>query len=97
MTGISEVLVLILLICGILILPRMFKPAPAKSAGASKKSPRSFSMKLRAGIVVSIVFPILAAFVIQPWKGQLIPYLAIGILPVGLAWALAWVLAARKK
>ncbi len=97
MTGISEMLVLILLICGILIVPRMFKPAPAKSGAKKNKAPQLFSMKLRAGIVVSIVFPILAAFVIRPWQDQLILYLSIGVLPVALAWGLVWVLAAKKK
>ncbi len=97
MTGISEVLVLILLICGILIVPRMFKPAPANSGAKKKKTPQLFSMKLRAGILVSIVFPILTAFVIRPWQDQLFLYLSIGLLPVAFAWGLFWVLAAKKK
>ncbi len=95
MTGISEILVLVLLICGLLILPRMFKPAP--KAHKKRIPPRSFNMKLRAGIVVSILFPLLLALAIKPWQGNLIRYVSLGILPVALGWALVWILSAQKK
>lgn len=95
MTGISEVLVLILLICGILILPRMLKPAPKSAAGPGK--PGVLGMKMRAGIVVSLIFPILTALVMKPWQDGLILYLSIGVLPVALAWGLAWILAAQRR
>jgi len=95
LTGISEILVLVLLICGILILPRMFKPAPKSLK--KKAGPTPFTMKLRAGIVVSILFPLLFALILKPWQGDLILYVSIGILPVALAWALIWILAAQKK
>jgi len=94
-TGISEILVLILLICGILILPRMFKPAPKPAKKTSL--PVSFNMKLRAGIVASVLVPVIAALIIQPWKENLLAYICTGVLPVVLTWALVWILAARKK
>ncbi|WDP88801.1 MAG: hypothetical protein HUN04_03240 [Desulfobacter sp.] len=94
MTGISEILVLILLISGILILPRMFKPAPA--AKSKKTAAKSLSMKLRAGIAISVLYPAVSALVLKPWQGNIVLYLSAGLLPVALAWALIWVLAAKK-
>jgi len=73
----------------------MLKPAP--KAAQKKKTQKFFTMKTRAGIVVSIVFPILTAFLMKPWQDKLIPYICIGILPVALAWGMVWILAAQKK
>ncbi len=94
MTGVSEILVLILLISGILILPRMFKPAPKAVQGKKKKL---LSKKKRAGIVVSLLIPIIAAMGLKPWNDNLVLFVSIGIIPVALAWATVWILAAQKK
>jgi len=92
LTGVSEILVLILLISGILILPRMFKPAP-KQVKSKKKT---LSKAKRAGIVVSILIPIIAAVVLKPWSGDLVLFVSIGILPVALGWSLVWIMAVKK-
>ncbi len=94
MTGVSEILVLILLISGILILPRIFKPAPKAVQGKKK---RTLSKKKRAGVVVSVLIPITAAMVLKPWNGNLVLFVSIGIIPVALAWAMVWILSAQKK
>ena len=93
MTGVSEILVLILLISGILILPRMFKPAP-KQVKSKKKT---LSKAKRAGIVLSVLIPITTALGFKPWSGNLVLFVCSGILPVVLAWAIVWILAAQKK
>ena len=95
LTGISEVLVLILLICGILIIPRMLKPAPA-SAGR-KKQIRTFGPKLRAGIVISVIYPVVCTLIIKPWQGDTVLFISVALLPVALAWALVWILSAKKN
>ena len=92
MTGVSEILVLILLISGILILPRMFKPAPKQVKGKKK----ILSKTKRAGIVASVLIPIIAAAGLKPWSGNLVLFICLGILPVAMAWALVWILAAKK-
>jgi len=93
LTGVSEVLILILLISGILILPRMFKPAPK---AVQRKKNKPLSKKARAGIVLSVVIPIAAAIGLKPWNGNFILFVSIGIIPVALAWALAWIVSAKK-
>ncbi|MEN8212343.1 MAG: hypothetical protein ABFR31_11545, partial [Thermodesulfobacteriota bacterium] len=66
MTGINEILVLVLLIACILILPRMFKEAPAKEVSSSKKF-KNLSAKIRFSIVLTLAYPIVAALYLKPW------------------------------
>ncbi len=96
MTGISEILVLVLLIACILILPRMFKGVPAKKASSSKKR-KQLSVKIRFGIVLTLVYPIAMALYIKPWNENIIPFVSFGIIPVFLIWAGVWIIAGRKK
>jgi len=94
LTGVSEILVLVLLISGILILPRMLKPAPSRKKAGTKKS---MSMKMRAGIVISVVFPSIMALYLKPWNENLILFVLLGAVPVALAWGIVWILAAKKQ
>jgi hypothetical protein len=34
---------------------------------------------------------------LKPWSGDLVLFICIGIIPVVLAWAIVWILAAQKK
>jgi hypothetical protein len=98
LTGISEILVLVLLIASILILPRMFKggESPVKKK-ASSITLKGLAVKTRFGIILTLMYPIAMGLYLRPWNGNLVPFLAMGILPVFLAWALVWVLAGRRK
>ncbi|MBC2705526.1 hypothetical protein [Desulfobacula sp.] len=96
MTGISEILVLVLLIACILILPRLFKGEPVKEEPSSKKLTR-LPAKIRFGIVLTLVYPTVAALYLKPWNENIISYLSYGIIPVFLVWAVAWIMSGRKK
>jgi len=96
LTGISEILVLALLIVCILILPRIFRSEPEKKPSFSKKAAK-LSSKVRLGILMSILYPFAAAIYLKPWNKNLTAFLSIGILPVFLGWGIAWVLAGRKQ
>jgi hypothetical protein len=93
-TGVSEILVLILLISGILILPRMLKPPAAGKAGNKRVR---LSQKKRAAIVISIVFPVACAMAIKPWEGHVLLFGVVGLVPVALGWAFYWILSAPEK
>ena len=97
MTGISEILVLILLILCILIVPRMLNPAPAGKKTKSKRPARLLTMKTRAAIVLSVTIISVAGLLTKPWQKGVIPFLTFGILPVGLGWAIAWIISAKKS
>ena len=94
MTGISEILVLILLISGILILPRMLKPRPADN---SRIKIARLSRKKRAAIVASVLYPIAVGLAVKPWEGPWLLFAVTALVPVILAWAVYWIVAAPKK
>jgi len=96
LTGISEILVLVLLIACILILPRLFKGEPVKKASSSKKL-KKLPAKIRFGIVLTLVYPVTMALYLKPWNENLISYISFGIIPVFLAWAVVWIISGRKK
>jgi len=95
-TGISEILVLVFLILVILILPRLFKPAPEKPLNRPSKAAR-LRPGMRAGIILTLVWPVVTALYWQPWQQNPVPFLSFGILPVFLSWSLVWIFAGRKK
>jgi hypothetical protein len=95
LTGISEILVLVLLITCILILPRMFK-APAELK-ISPKLIKKLSLKNRLAVVLTLVYPLAMALYLKPWNENLIAYISYAIVPVLLFYATIWILAARKK
>jgi len=96
LTGISEILVLVLLIACILIVPRLFKGEPVKKASYPKML-KKLNAKIRFCIVLSLIYPIAIALYLKPWNHNLIAYISSGIIPVILAWSIAWVLAGKKK
>ena len=97
MTGISEILVLVLLIACILILPRLFKGGEPAQKKSSTMKIKKLSTKARVGIVLSIVFPLAMALYLKPWDDHLVSYLSFGVFPVLLVWAMFWILAGKKK
>ncbi len=96
MTGVSEILVLVLLIACILIVPRLFKKEPVKKSSSAKKL-KKLSSKIRFGIVLTLVYPAAMALYLTPWNGNLVYYISFGIVPVLLAWAVVWIIAGKKK
>jgi len=94
LTGITEILVLFLLICAVLIVPRMMAPAPKKST--ARKGKKRLTARLRAGIVLSGLVPVVVALVLKPWAGNIISFVIFGILPIALAWGWFWIISARK-
>nr|WP_320192523.1 hypothetical protein [uncultured Desulfobacter sp.] len=97
MTGISEILVLVLLILCILIVPRMIAPKPSGKRKKTKSSAGIFTMKMRIAIVLSAAVLIISALWAKPWQGQILIFIVSGALPVALGWSLIWIFSARKK
>ncbi|CCK80389.1 hypothetical protein [Desulfobacula toluolica] len=96
MTGISEILVLVLLITCILILPRLLKGEPARKVASSKKITK-LGAKTRFSIILTIIYPVVMALYLKPWNDNFIVYISYGILPVFLCWSIVWVLSGKKR
>ena len=96
MASITEILTLVVIIIGILILPKMFRQEEKKSS-KNKLSINSISVLARFGIVVSILIPTISALVFQPWKKDLILFVLTGIIPLIIGWGIYWMRAGIKN
>ncbi|NOX33332.1 MAG: hypothetical protein GXP56_06285, partial [Deltaproteobacteria bacterium] len=70
------------------------EPVKKKS---SKKKLKKLSAKIRFGIILTIGYPLAMALYLKPWDENLIPYISYGVIPVFFIWAIAWILAGRRK
>ena len=96
-SGIQEILVIVLVISGIFLIPRMMKPRPAPQKVVLRRTPLKFSWTLRLAIILSILWPLACALYFKPWQQNLIPFATLGIGPVVVGWSFNWVLAGIKN
>ena len=96
-SGIQEILLIVLIVLAIFLIPRMIKPRPSPEPMRTRRPLPSLSWTLRLAIVLSILWPIGCALYFKPWQQALVPFAAVGICPVVVAWSLNWVMAGMKK
>lgn len=96
-SGIQEILLIAAILLGIFFIPRMLKPQPPARKTGIHRPALQFSWKLRLALVISVLWPIACALHFKPWRQDAIPFAAIGIGPVLIAWSLKWVLAGMKN
>ena len=95
-SGIQEILVLVIIILGILFLPRILHRGGEKPSAPVKPAVH-LTGRMRLGIAASVLWPALVAAFMQPWKQGLFPYLYIGLGPVAAVWLIYWVFTGFKE
>ena len=95
-SGIQEILVLVIIILGILFLPRIFNRGQEKRPAVPRPA-IVISGKMRLAVAASILWPAVMAAFIQPWEKDLSRYLYLGVGPVALIWIIYWVLTGFRK
>jgi len=95
-SGIQEILVLVIIVLGILFLPRILNRGQEKQTVEAKPLV-VLSGRMRLAIAASILWPAVIAAFMQPWTQHLIPYLYLGPGPVAVFWILYWVLTGFRK
>ena len=99
-SGIQEILVLVIIILLIFFIPRVLS-RQQPSSQATPAVPRTrirFTGRLRLAVVASFLWPLITAAYLQPWQlPNLSNYFFIGIGPVLLGWAVAWIFAGYRK
>jgi len=95
-SGIQEILVLVIIILGILFLPRILNRGQEKQ-GSKDKPVVVLSGRMRLAIAASVLWPALIAAFLQPWNQDLYPYLYLGPGPVAVCWLFFWVLTGFRK
>ena len=95
-SGIQEILVLVIIVLGILILPRILNRGREKDT-VEVRTAVVLTGRMRLAIAASAIWPILIAAFVQPWKQGVITYLYLGLGPVVSLWMLYWVYIGFKK
>jgi len=95
LTGIQEILTLVLIIAIIIFIPKIFR----QETKSYKKvtSGVYFSWKIRLSIVLSFTLPIISALILKPWQQNILPFISFGIIPVLAGWAGFWIFSGFKK
>ena len=95
MLGLQEILIISAIVVGAICIPRIVnQKAPRPRLVRSR---RKISGKMRLGMAASIVFPLVAAAFLQPWRESPIIYLYLGVGPVVLCWLLYWVVLGFRR
>ena len=94
MSGFQEILVVVVILLGILFVPRMM---PRNNDRPPVRPKKAISRNMRIFIAASVVYPLVAAAIIQPWHNDMIFFLYAGGGPVVLGWLFFWILSGRKK
>lgn len=94
MSGLQEILVIVLIIAFILFLPRLTGRSNEKT---SKKSLQTLSGKSRLAITISVIWLLLWTTYFKPWTGELLAFTLVGVCPVIIGWGALWVVDGYRK
>jgi hypothetical protein len=95
MPGYQEILIISAIVAGVIFIPRMM--APKKQALKMIRARKSLSGRWRLAIALSIVYPLIAAAIMQPWHKNPTAFVSIGLGPVLLGWLVYWVLQGFRR
>jgi hypothetical protein len=90
--GFQEMGLLVVIVLILFFLPRF----RTKAQAPPPRRLGSLSGRMRLALVVSMAWPLGVAYVMKPWQGELFNFFGIGLAPVALGWALAWVVAGYR-
>jgi hypothetical protein len=93
-SGLQEILVIVLVIVFILFLPRLTGRGSQKTPS---KALQKLSGKLRLAIVASVIWLLLWATFFKPWTGEILAFTLVGLCPIILGWGGLWVIEGFKK
>lgn len=89
MFGYQEILIISAIIVGALVVPRIIKP-PKPSLRFVR--PRiKLTGTWRMAVAASIIYPLIAAAIMQSWREGMITFAYAGLGPVLIGWLLWWV------
>ena len=95
-SGIQEILVLVIIILGILFLPRILNRGQ-ESRPVLRRPSGPVSGKMRLALSASVLWPAIMAAFMQPWQKNLYLYCYIGLGPVAFTWMIYWVFTGFRK
>jgi len=96
MSGIMEILLIIAIILGIFMLPRLMSRKPEQVRQCREGGP-PLSGRMRFAILVSLLWPVLVALFLKPWNSHWVVFLYMAVGPVALIWGIYWVLSGYRR
>ena len=94
MSGIQEILVVLVVILILFYLPKRTNGSrPRKTGGLSV----TLSGKVRLALLISFIWLACTAYLLPPWQDKIFPFLYLGIGPVVLGWGISWVVFGFRK
>lgn len=94
MSGIQEILVVLVVILILFYLPqRTGGNRTQKTGGLSG----ALSGKVRLALLISFVWLACTAYFLPPWEERIFPFLYLGIGPIVLGWGISWVFFGFRK
>ena len=90
MSGIMEILLIVVIILGIFMLPRLLTRNGEKAPPYHHRRLR-LSGRMRFALLASLLWPTVVAFFLRPWQGQWFTFFYTGVVPVALIWGIFWV------
>ena len=99
MSGIQEILVIVIVLLLVLVVPRITGRGAKAQAGLPLffTSSRFLSGTMRLAIVISVLWPLLAAAYFQPWQNEALLFVYVGTGPVVAGWSAYWILSGYRK
>lgn len=92
MSGIQEILIILLLILALLVLPRVIpSKRQSNTPDLTRRTGIQVSGKLRLALLLSLLWLFVFSAIYVPWKGQWAAFLYVGVGPILFAWGLYWV------
>jgi len=96
MSGVMEILLIVAIILGILMLPRMLRRTQENDIHQADQGMRLTGWQ-RLAIIVSVLWPALLALYLKPWHSDWLIYLSVAVCPVGLAWGVYWIFSGFRE
>ena len=95
MPGYQEILIISAIVLAVIFVPRMMEPK--KPTLRLVRSRRRLSGPWRLALALSVVYPLIMAAIMQPWRQDPFRYFLYGPGPVLLGWLLCWVVQGFKR
>ena len=96
MSGLMEILLILAIILGIFLLPKLLSRQPESEIQRSDRGLRLTVWK-RLAITASLLWPVLLALYLKPWNNHWHIFLYVAVGPVVLAWGISWVVSGFRK
>lgn len=95
MSGLQEILVLIIIVIVLFFLPRMVsRPAQVPKPPVQMKQ---IPGKWRLAVLASLVWLVVTALWLKPWQGHAVMFTGVGALPVLIFWGGVWVVTGYRR